>query len=307
MRVIQLPGWKRPSGYSHGMLAQGRLLVTGGMVGWDEHQEFQSDDLVEQARQALLNTRAVLSEANAEPGHVVRMTWYITDRREYLARLPELGRAYRGVMGRHYPAMAMVQVAALIEDRARVEIETTAVLPDSASRPPASVASNLGQVADGGVPLSNTPGARSKQSLRAWIQMLKTNKQLEAEVGRLFARSHGTTLSRFDVLANLERCPDEASSISNLSQMLLAPRGNITRLLDRMEKDGLIRRRQNARDRRVSEVQMTHLGRELFGRLAPDHEVWADEVFSVLGEENKRELIHLLGLLRVKLRALSDT
>ena len=306
MRVIEPSGWKRPSGYAYGMMAEGRLLVTGGMVGWDETGRFHSDDLVEQARQALINTKAVLSEASAGPEHVVRMTWYILDKQEYLSKLSELGRAYRDVMGRHYPAMAMVQVSALMEDRARVEIETTAVLPNGKAR---SVFKRSRQT-DSGVgdspQRSPKDAARSKQALRAWLQMMKTTKLLERQVGRLFAQRHNTTLSRFDVLANLDRSPDQTSSISNLSQMLLASRGNITRLLDRMEKDGLICRREDPTDRRVSGVQMTEFGQELFSRLAPDHEAWVDQVFSALGEEGKQQLVRLLEDLREKLENSQD-
>lgn len=307
MRTIYPPGWKRPSGYAHGMVAEGQLLVTGGLLGWDQAEQFHSDDLIGQAHQALLNTRAVLAEAGARPEHVVRMTWYITDRNEYLAKLPELGRVYREVMGRHYPAMAMVQVAALMEDRACVEIETTAVLPGPTGGPVPSPTVRSLPVGPDSTPAPSADDGRSKQALRVWIQMLKTNKQLEAELRRLFTHRHGTTLSRFDILANLDRCPEQTSSISSLSQMLLASRGNITRLLDRMEKDGLIRRSSNASDRRVSEVQMTDLGRELFGRLAPDHEAWADEIFSVLDEGSKQDLLRLLGRLREKLRTLQET
>lgn len=307
MRLIEPPGWKRPNGYAYGVMAQGRLLVTGGMVGWDENEEFANDDLVDQARQALINTKAVLSEAGAGPEHVVRMTWYIIDRQAYLSRLKDLGQAYREVMGRHYPAMAMVQVAGLIEADARVEIETTAVLPYSASESVSSSGKEASHAMREDAPNPPKDTARSKQALRAWLQMMRTTKQLESQVGRLFAQRHNTTLSRFDVLANLDRSPDRASSISGLSQMLLASRGNITRLLDRMEKDGLVRRRHNPSDRRVSEVQMTDLGCELFSRLAPDHEAWTDELFSVLDEEGKQALVSSLSALRKKLRELQES
>ena len=128
-RAIQPPGWARPKGYANGMVAEGRLLVTGGLVGWDEQERFTSDDFIDQVRQTLCNTVQVLASGGAEPEHVVRMTWYITDRREYLERQREVGAAYRETMGRHFPAMAVVEVAALLEDRAKVEIETTAVIP----------------------------------------------------------------------------------------------------------------------------------------------------------------------------------
>jgi enamine deaminase RidA (YjgF/YER057c/UK114 family) len=121
--------WKAAKGYANGMLAEGRTIWVGGQIGWNGDQVFETDDFVGQVRQALENIAAVLAEAGAEPRHVVRMTWFITDKAEYLARLPEMGQAYRAVMGKHFPAMTMVQVVALIEDRAKVEIEATAVLP----------------------------------------------------------------------------------------------------------------------------------------------------------------------------------
>ena len=128
MRVLHPEGWPRPRGYSNGIAAEGRLVFVAGQIGWDESQVFRSDDLVEQVRQALKNTLAVLAEAGAGPEHVVRMTWYITDKPDYLDRSKEIGAVYRALMGQHYPAMAMVEVSALMEDRAKVEIETTAVL-----------------------------------------------------------------------------------------------------------------------------------------------------------------------------------
>lgn len=121
--------WKPAKGYANGMLAEGRTVRVGGQIGWNGQQEFETDDFVGQVRQALENIVAVLADAGAEPRHVVRLTWFITDKAEYLARLPEIGQAYRAVMGKHFPAMTMVQVAALIEDRAKVEIEATAVMP----------------------------------------------------------------------------------------------------------------------------------------------------------------------------------
>lgn len=127
--VLHPRRWKATPGYSCGIAATGRMVFTGGMIGWTGAQEFETDDFVGQARQALANIVAVLAEAGAGPEHVVRLTWYVTDRDEYLARLRDLGRAYRQVMGAHYPAMALVQVVALVEDRAKVEIEATAVLP----------------------------------------------------------------------------------------------------------------------------------------------------------------------------------
>ena len=127
--AIEPTGWVRPKGYSNGMVAQGRLLVTGGLIGWDAQERFTSNDFVDQLRQTLQNTLAVLAAGGARPEHVVRMTWYITDKREYLARRREVGAVYRQVIGKHFPAMAVVEVSALLEDRAKVEIETTAVIP----------------------------------------------------------------------------------------------------------------------------------------------------------------------------------
>ena len=129
MRILQPAGWPRPKGYANGIEATGRLVIVGGQIGWDETETFQSDDFVEQVRQTLKNSLAVLAEAGAGPEHVVRMTWYITDRSEYLARGREIGAVYRELMGKNFPAMAMVQVVALMEARAKVEIETTAVVP----------------------------------------------------------------------------------------------------------------------------------------------------------------------------------
>jgi enamine deaminase RidA (YjgF/YER057c/UK114 family) len=131
MDALQPPGWASPKGYANGVAARGTLVFVAGQVGWNRNQEFESDDFVAQARQALANVIAVLREGGAGPEHVVRMTWYVVDKREYLASLHGLGAAYRDIMGTHYPAMSAVQVVALIEDRARVEIEATAVVPDS--------------------------------------------------------------------------------------------------------------------------------------------------------------------------------
>lgn len=130
MQIINPEGWKRPKGYANGVTARGRLVVTGGLVGWDENEAFPSDDFIDQVRQTLYNVRAVLEAGDARPEHIVRLTWYITDKREYLTRLKEMGEAYREVLGKNFPAMAMVQVAALIEDRAKVEVEATAVVPE---------------------------------------------------------------------------------------------------------------------------------------------------------------------------------
>ena len=122
--------WKPALGYSNGVAASGRMLFLGGMIGWNGQQEFESDDFVEQAAQALRNIVDVLAEGGAGPEHLVRLTWYVTDRDEYLARQRELGGVYREIIGKHFPAMALVQVVALVEQRAKVEIEATAVIPE---------------------------------------------------------------------------------------------------------------------------------------------------------------------------------
>jgi enamine deaminase RidA (YjgF/YER057c/UK114 family) len=121
--------WKPAVGYANGVAATGRMIFTGGMVGWNAQQEFESDTFAAQAAQALRNIVAVLAEDGAAPHHLVRLTWYVTDKREYLAALKDVGRAYREIIGKHFPAMALVQVVALVEDRAKVEIEATAVVP----------------------------------------------------------------------------------------------------------------------------------------------------------------------------------
>ena len=128
LRSLQPPGWPAPRGYANGMLGQGRIVLVGGQVGWDAEGRF-APGFVAQAEQALRNILAVLAEAGGRAEDIARMTWYVTDREEYLARAREIGEAYREVMGRHYPAMALVEVKALLEDRAKVEIEATAVLP----------------------------------------------------------------------------------------------------------------------------------------------------------------------------------
>jgi enamine deaminase RidA (YjgF/YER057c/UK114 family) len=129
MKVLQPPGWPRPRGYANGVEAEGRLVFVAGQIGWDESGAFPAADLPGQVRQALRNVLAVVTEAGGAAEDIARMTWYVTDRDEYLARTREIGEAYREVMGRHYPAMAVVQVVALIEEQARVEIEATAVVP----------------------------------------------------------------------------------------------------------------------------------------------------------------------------------
>ncbi len=128
--VLQPKHWKPALGYSNGMAARGRLVVTGGIIGWNADQVFETDDFAGQAAQVLRSIVEVLACAGARPEHLVRLTWYVTDKAEYLSSLKELGRAYREVIGRHYPAMALVQVVALVEDRAKVEIEATAVVPE---------------------------------------------------------------------------------------------------------------------------------------------------------------------------------
>ena len=130
MKMLQPPGWAPAKGYANGIAARGMQVFVGGQIGWNAQQRFESDDFIAQTAQALRNVAAVLQEAGAGPQHMVRMTWYILDRVEYNARLKELGQAYRDVMGRNFPAMTCVQVAALVESRAKVEIEVTAVLPD---------------------------------------------------------------------------------------------------------------------------------------------------------------------------------
>ena len=131
MHQALLPdGWQRPRGYANGVAARGRQIFVAGMIGWDGQERIHSDDFAGQARQALSNVAAVLAAAGATPAHIVRMTWYVTDKREYLAALPDIGRAFRDLIGNFNIAMTAVQVVALIEDRAKVEIEVTAVVPE---------------------------------------------------------------------------------------------------------------------------------------------------------------------------------
>ena len=130
MQVLLPEGWPRPKGYSNGVAARGRQVYVAGMIGWDEKGEFVGDDFASQARQALSNIVAVLREAGGRPEHIVRMTWYVVDKREYLAAGREVGQAFREIIGSYNAAMTAVEVTALIEDRARVEIEATAVIPD---------------------------------------------------------------------------------------------------------------------------------------------------------------------------------
>jgi enamine deaminase RidA (YjgF/YER057c/UK114 family) len=130
MDILQPQGWARPRGYSNGIAASGRTVCVSGTVGWDAQGVFHTDDFAGQVRQALQNIVEVLAEANARPEHIVRMTWYVTDKKEYVAAYKEIGEAYRDLIGKHYPTMTAVQVAALIEDRAKVEIEVTAIVPE---------------------------------------------------------------------------------------------------------------------------------------------------------------------------------
>lgn len=130
MQILQPPGWGKPKGYSNGIVARGRQVFVAGQVGWNAQEKFDTSDFAGQARQALANIVAILAEAGAKPEHIVRMTWYVGDRREYLASAKALGAAYREVIGRHFPVMTAIQVAGFVEDGAKLEIEATAVLPD---------------------------------------------------------------------------------------------------------------------------------------------------------------------------------
>jgi len=131
MKTLQPPDWAPAKGYANGIAARGTLVFVSGQVGWNASQRFESDDFVAQARLALANIVAVLREAGAGPEHIARMTWYVVDRDEYVASYPRLGAAYRETIGRHFPAMSAVEVGRLVEPRARVEIEATAVIPDA--------------------------------------------------------------------------------------------------------------------------------------------------------------------------------
>jgi len=132
--ILQPKGWAPPIGYSNGVIATGRQIYVGGQIGWNAECRFETDDLVDQIRQALANMVAVLAAGGAGPEHVATMTWYLTDKADYLANLKRIGQVYRTVIGKHYPAMAVVQVVALIEDRAKVEIQAIAVLPPDPQR-----------------------------------------------------------------------------------------------------------------------------------------------------------------------------
>jgi enamine deaminase RidA (YjgF/YER057c/UK114 family) len=127
--TLQPAGWAKPKGYANGVAAEGRFVFIGGQIGWNGQSQFETDDLVGQVRQTLQNVVDVLAEAGARPEHVTSMTWYLTDKKDYLGNLEGIGKAYREVMGRHFPAMAVVQVTALVEDRAKVEIQAMAVVP----------------------------------------------------------------------------------------------------------------------------------------------------------------------------------
>ena len=129
MQVLQPAGWAKPLGYANGIAASGRMVFVGGQIGWNAQGQFETDDFVGQARQTLENVVAVVAEAGGKPEHIVTMTWYVTDKREYLANLKAVGAAWREILGRHYPAIAAVEVSALMEDRAKIEIQAIAVVP----------------------------------------------------------------------------------------------------------------------------------------------------------------------------------
>jgi enamine deaminase RidA (YjgF/YER057c/UK114 family) len=131
IQILKPAAWPRPKGFSHGMAARGQLIFIAGQVGWDSRGSFASDRLADQVKVALENIVAVLAEAGAGPEHVTRLTWYVTSREEYYAELADIGVHYRAVMGRHFPTMSVVQVVALMERQAKVEIEATGVLPDA--------------------------------------------------------------------------------------------------------------------------------------------------------------------------------
>ena len=130
MKLLQPPHWPRPRGYANGVMARGQMVFVAGMIGWDANGQFQSDDMADQVRQALTNVVDVLTEAGARPEHIVRMTWYVTDKKAYVQAYPEIGKAFREIIGSFNAAMTAIEVQALIEDRAKVEIEVTAVIPD---------------------------------------------------------------------------------------------------------------------------------------------------------------------------------
>jgi enamine deaminase RidA (YjgF/YER057c/UK114 family) len=127
--ILQPAGWAPPLGYANGVAAEGRLIAVGGQIGWNAKQQFDSDDLVDQVRQALANIVEVLAAGGATPEHLVSLTWYVTDIEDYVARQKDIGRAYRDTIGKHFPAMALVQIVRLVEPRAKVEIQAMAVVP----------------------------------------------------------------------------------------------------------------------------------------------------------------------------------
>lgn len=130
LETINPPGWPTPKGYANAIAGRGRIVFVAGQIGWTPDGRFETDDFIGQLRQALQNIVAILAAAGASPSHIARMTWYVTNKQDYLARLPEVGACWREVLGRVYPAMALVEVSALVEDRAKLEIETTALIPD---------------------------------------------------------------------------------------------------------------------------------------------------------------------------------
>jgi len=134
MQILQPPGWAKPKGFSNGISATGKLVFVAGQIGWNGQGQWEARDFSSQFKQTIQNTLAVLAEAGGKPEHIVRMTWYIVDKKEYLGAIKEVGAAYRELIGKHYPAMAVVQVVALMEDEAKVEIETTAVIPDKSAQ-----------------------------------------------------------------------------------------------------------------------------------------------------------------------------
>ena len=129
MKIVQPEGWPRPKGYANGIVAEGKMLFIAGQIGWNENEQFESDDFVAQVEQALRNIVAVVQAGGGKPEHIARLTWYVTDKKEYLSRLVDVGAAYRRTLGSVFPTMSLVQVVALVEDRAKVEIEATAVIP----------------------------------------------------------------------------------------------------------------------------------------------------------------------------------
>lgn len=128
--ILHPKSWKQPKGFANAIAARGRMIFLAGQVGWNAEQRFESHDFIAQVRQALQNIVTLVREGGGGPEHITRLTWYVVDKKEYLARLSELGEAYRSVMGRHFPTMTLVQVVALVEDEARIEIEATAVVPE---------------------------------------------------------------------------------------------------------------------------------------------------------------------------------